>query len=61
MSSVKDGTIGLDAAETSESHAEIADKASPSPDEDAKVTFKTKLAVATLILMYESYLFTQLM
>ncbi|KIW02240.1 uncharacterized protein PV09_06393 [Verruconis gallopava] len=29
--------------------------------EDGKVTFKTKLAIFTLIVMYESYLFTQLM
>ena len=29
--------------------------------QDVKMTFKTKLAVFTLIVMYESYLFTQLM
>ncbi|KAB5539473.1 fungal trichothecene efflux pump [Coniochaeta sp. 2T2.1] len=31
------------------------------PEEDGKITFKTKMAVLALILMYESYLFTLLM
>jgi len=30
-------------------------------EQDEKMSFKTKLAVFTLIVMYESYLFTQLM
>jgi hypothetical protein len=30
-------------------------------DDDGKVTLKTKLAVLSLILMYESYLFTLVM
>lgn len=51
-------------------HAEIhrendvttdSEKAPLSPEEDGKVTLKTKLAVLSLIFMYEAYLFTLLM
>lgn len=39
-----------------------SEKAPIAPDEDdGKVTLKTKLAVLSLIFMYESYLFTLLM
>lgn len=31
------------------------------PEDDGKITFKTKLAIFALIVMYESYLFTQFM
>ena len=37
------------------------EKLPPGGIEDGEVTFKTKMAVLALILMYESYLFTLLM
>jgi hypothetical protein len=42
------------------SHADV-EKTSLSPEEDGTVTFKTKMAVLSLILMYEAYLFTLIM
>lgn len=37
------------------------EKAPAVPDEDGEVTWKTKMAVLSLIFMYESYLFTLIM
>ena len=54
-----------DALEHNEIHHEHqradTDISSIAPEEDGKVTLKSKLAVLSLILMYESYLFTLVM
>ncbi|PGH17415.1 hypothetical protein AJ80_04785 [Polytolypa hystricis UAMH7299] len=54
-----------DFTEGSEHHEDRSpvdlDKSPVLPEDDAKITWKTKMALLALILMYESYLFTLLM
>lgn len=51
----------LGAVETKERHDAERSSFHHNEDEDGKVTLKTKLAVLSLIFMYEAYLFTLLM
>lgn len=61
MASEADKHDYVEQVEKRDSVAFDAEKSQPVSVEDGEVTFKTKMAVLALILMYESYLFTLLM
>lgn len=61
MSTDVDKHDALGAVETKEHHDTERFSLQHAEDEDGKVTLKTKLAVLSLIFMYEAYLFTLLM
>lgn len=61
MSSEADKHDYVEQVEKRDNVVSDPEKSQPGSIEDGEVTFKTKMAVLSLILMYESYLFTLLM